>query len=48
MAEKEELTRIGIEIDKDLKADVKVKCAREGLTITDVVTKLLKDWTNGS
>lgn len=48
MAEKEDLTRIGIEIDKDLKADVKVKCAREGLTITKVVTQLLEGWTNDS
>lgn len=48
MNDKQQLTRIGIEIDKDLKADVKIKCAREGLTITDVVTKLLEDWTNDS
>jgi len=42
--EKQELTRIGIEIDQDLKSDVKVKCAREGITIREAVVKLLRGW----
>ena len=41
---KENLTQIGIEVDRDLKADVKVKCAREGITIREAIERLLKKW----
>lgn len=42
--EKTELTRIGIQVPEDLKADVKIKCAKENKTIREVVEELLKDW----
>jgi transcriptional regulator len=42
--QKTELSRIGIQISDDLKADVKIKCAKEGKTIREVVEDLLKKW----
>ena len=39
-----ELTTIGIQVPENLKADVKIKCAREGKTIRQVVEELLKEW----
>ena len=39
-----ELSTIGIQVPEDLKADVKIKCAKEGKTIRQVVEQLLKDW----
>lgn len=41
---KTELTNIGIQVSEDLKADVKIKCAKEGKTIREVVETLLKEW----
>ena len=41
---KTELSHIGIQVDSDLKTDVKMKCAREGKTIRDVVESLLRQW----
>lgn len=38
------LTRIGIEISQDLKTDVKMKCAKEGITIRQAVEALLTKW----
>ena len=41
---KSELSHIGIQLSQDLKTDVKMKCAREGKTIREVVELLLKEW----
>jgi len=35
---------VGVKTTKELKADVKIKCAREGKTIRQVVEELLKEW----
>jgi predicted GIY-YIG superfamily endonuclease len=37
-------SQIGFNICQDLKTDVKMKCAREGKTIREVVELLLKEW----
>lgn len=39
-----EQTQIGIQINTDLKTDVKIKCAKEGKTIREVVEQLLTEW----
>lgn len=38
------LTTIGIQVTEDLKADVKIKCAKEGITIREAVEMLLTKW----
>lgn len=37
-------TQIGIQVTEDLKADVKIKCAKEGITIREAVEMLLTKW----
>ena len=39
-----ELSTIGIQVSEDLKSDVKIKCAKEGKTIREVVEMLLTEW----
>lgn len=41
---KEDNVRINVKIDEDLRRQVKVKAAKEGVSITDVVIDYLEKW----
>ena len=39
--------RLGVDIPADLKMEVSIKARRAGLTMTEIVTRLLSSWMAG-